>query len=142
MSALSATRRRFPIGLVIAGIILWTCAVNDINDPRPRLDRGRALITAPNGHAVERHGQDAWTSIDWLEAHPATRRRIDCPGGNPVWHDTLPDGRVAVAVTTGGAWEMARNITAMLLSPRHFERFVRNCGGRLPAVVGPTREAE
>jgi len=132
MSALPATRRRFPIGLVIAGVILWMCAVNAINE--------RVPISAPNGHAVERHGQAAWTAIDWLESHPASRRRIDCPGGNPVWHDTMPDGREAVAVTTEGTWDTARNITAMLLSPRHFERFVRNCGGRLPAVVGPTRE--
>ena len=132
MSALPATRRRFPIGLVIAGLILWTGAVHVINERIP--------ISAPNGHAVERHGQDAWTAIDWLQAHPESRKRIECPGGNPIWHDTMPDGRVAVAVTTEGDWETARNITAMLLSPQHFERFVRNCGGRLPAVVGPTRE--
>ena len=136
MSALPATRRRFPIGPIL--LLLGLYAV------------GHALglfaatvtlpISAPNGHAVKRHGQDAWTAIDWLESHPASRRRIDCPGGNPIWHDTMPDGREAVAVTTEGDWETARNITAMMLSPQHFERFVRNCGGRLSAVVGPTRE--
>lgn len=131
MSALSETRRRNPpILLFVLGVILWTCAVNFINE--------RVPISAPNEHAVERHGQDAWTAINWLEAHPPTRKRIECPGGNPIWHDTLPDGRVATVVTTEGTWETARNITAMLLSPSHFERFVRNCGGRLPAFVFPT----
>ena len=133
MSVLPATRRRFPVALFALLAVAWVCVVNAINE--------RVPISAPNGHAVERHGQEAWTAVDWLEAHPAMRQKIDCPGGNPIWHDTMPDGRVAVAVTTEGAWETARNITAMMLSPRHFERFVRNCGGRVPAVViMPTRK--
>lgn len=133
-SAVGETRRGGKTGaaLFALAVILLTCAVNAINSALP--------ISTPSNHAVENHGSDAWAAINWLEAHPQTRHRIDCPGGHPIWYDVMDDGRVATVVTTGGAWDVARNVTAMLLSQKHFERFVRKCGGVPPLAVGISRK--
>lgn len=137
MSAISETKRHSPLTLIALAIVLWICAVNATSD----LVGGRLPISTPNDHAVQAHGGDAWIAINWLEAHPQTRKRIPC-NGRPVWFDTLPDGRVATVVTVGDVWETARNVTAMLLDPKHFERFVRKCGGAPPVALSPIRATQ
>jgi len=84
------------------------------------------LRSQPSEHAVAKHGLDAWGAWDYLDSNPDLRRKEPC-GDRPVWYARMPDGNYAVAVMTEGDWETARNVTTMILSPRHFLRFLRKC---------------